>query len=357
MMKYSASGISTLGECGRKFFYRYYMKKITGDYGKDCDAVAPKAMFIGNVFHEAWETFKEKGDVPLEQLEKACSKEKHISINKATRTKTISTVINYCEQPAILKAMCVAYSEFLKQFTKKTGFEELCLELGFETELMRGYIDAVLYNKNSGKWAIQDKKTRVSVAAEGLANIKTTPQFLTYYLHLPEIMLLIEKRTGVKVKKEDFAGVYVCEITRPSKVRKKKRGVEKELVAEKKEASEHYDKVETITFNEDAYQETAEEFFERVVADKSIKVRQSFVSLSFQDAKKFWEEQLKPMLVVAKKMDDAFNKTGSAQGIPNTDNCVGRYGSPCDYWSQCHEGKTRSECVAEIEKNYETFNI
>lgn len=355
-MKYSASGIGILQSCERQFFYRYYMKQLVGNPGKDCDSPSPKGMIQGRLFHAAWEEWVKNNDVSLDYLQNLCEKELHESVNKATRVKTIKHVLNPHETPAIVKAMCAEYAAFLKDLKKEQGFEELCLELGFETDLMRGYIDAIIYDKTTKKWAIQDKKTRI-LSEDGLANIKKTPQFLIYVAHLRELIELVYQRTKVKLDEKNFCGVYVCEITRPIKARKKARGKDKENTSTTPAKTEFYETVERIEYVETCYTETMDDFYERLLEEKAVKIRQAHVVVSREEVSSFWKEQVSPMIRKAEKMRLSFDKNKTAQGVMNTDNCINRYGAACEYWSQCHDGKTKSECVADIQETYFTRNV
>jgi len=350
-MKYSASGIGLLRSCEREFFYRYNMKKLCGNAGIDCDAAPKAAMERGTIFHNAWETHL-KGTCTLKHIVEQTKKKVHSSVNKATKVKTVQPLFNNEEDPAIFLAMVTAYQRFLTDYlSPQTGLEELCLELGFETGATRGFIDAILYDKATGKWSIQDKKTRATLTKGGTANVGVEPQFMFYVCHLLEVIELVRQRTGVLLKADDFLGVHVCEIQCPNKARKKKRGVDKELVTTRKDETEFYDTVETITQNPLAYEETLEDFYKRLVNEDAVGIRQTFVPAHELDAVDFWNNQMLPTIQKGLDLELAFAETGAVQGVKNTGNCIGRYGSPCDYWSQCHGGKTYSETLAEIEKN------
>ena len=349
-MKYSASGIDLLRSCERLFFYRYNMKNLTGAASVDCDAAAKAGMERGDIFHNAWEAYVEDR-CSMQYIIEQTKKKVHVSVNRATREKRIAPIFNKYEHPAIFLTMVDAYKNFLDVLKDKTGLEELCLELGFETEMTRGFTDAILYNKSTGAWSIQDKKTRAVISEGSTANISNEPQFMFYYCHINEIIALVKQRTGVTLLKDAFLGIHVCEIQCPSKARKKKRGVEKEIVTTRQEQTEYYDTVITVKHNPDAYEETLEEFFERLVKEKAVGIKQTFVPASELDAKDFWDNQMAPTIQRAMELEEAFKITGEVQGIKNTGNCISKYGSPCDYWSQCHKGKTYSETIAEIEKD------
>ena len=349
-MLYSASGIDLLRSCERQFFYRYFMKKLTGASGIDCDAPKRTAMERGDIFHHAWEAFKE-GKCNLDFIIEQTKKKVHTSINKVRRVKTVEPVFNIHEHTAIFMAMIYEYQQFLGKLKEETGLEELCLEIGFETKTTRGFIDAILYNPENGQWGIQDKKTRSLVSESSTANISLQPQYLFYYCHIREIIEIVFQRTKIKLDEKKFLGFYVCDIQCPSKNRKKIREADKKNVSTRSEKKELYDTVETVSYNDDCFQETLVQFYERLKKEKAVQVKQVFVPSKSLDAKDFWENQMLPTIERGMELESAFGKAGEVQGIKNTDNCINKYGSPCDYWSQCHGGKTYTETVYETESS------
>lgn len=350
-MLFSASGIATLRACERQFFYRYFMKKLVGHAGTDCDTPPMKAAVRGSIIHELWEKVFETGELPsLEKIQGLCHPT-HSVVDKATRTKTVSHILNPEEAPVPILLAVKRYLEFSKIFAEKTGLKELCQEVGFQTASVRGFVDAILYDPSTKKWALQDKKTAAAFGDDDITALAQNPQINTYVLHLAEIIEIVKQRTGVELDESKFLGFFYCQIKYVGKTRKKVRGSEKILEKPTDENGAGYDQTIVMEPNSEAYSETLEEFFARLDEgkDRDGNVRQTFVPREKIDPVSFWHEQLKPSIERGLEIELAFAETGEAQGCKDTSNCINRYNSPCAYWSQCH-GKTRSECFAEAEQ-------
>jgi hypothetical protein len=350
----SASGVSLLKSCERKFFHRYFNKKLLGHSGEDIDSPMKKAMIRGIIIHDCLDKQSQGNDVSLEQIQIMCFNNVHISINKATREKTVEFILNPEETPALIKGATEIYKSYIKKFTKDTGFKPICRELGFETGSIRGFCDEIIYNKKTGEWAIKDDKCVSMFGKEDLVKLNTDPQILTYTLHLKEIAYLVEQKTGIKLDTNKYVGFYYTQILIPTKVRKKKRGLEKELITEREVKEEFFNKVIEKNNNSECFTESLEEFYERLIKEDVYDIRTTFVPFSREKALNYWYEQLKPAIQKANELEHLFSEKNEAQGVKNTGNCIDKFGSPCPYWSQCH-GQTKSEELFDIEKNITFF--
>jgi len=340
MRKVSVSGIRLLSECERKAFYKYILGRDV--IKPDPDAPKKVPFDFGNVFHEAMEdNFKGK-DITLEYIEDKAKEYIHSSLDKTTGITTYQRVLSPEKEVLDLYAMAKVAIEDTKRLLNNYGLVEVDYEIGFENKKTRGFIDRVLKDK-SGHWYICDWKTRREVPK--VASAIKDPQAAHYMSFYTEIAKMLRLDTM------KFKGIIFHNVTKPSCKRSK---LPKQDVKEEVQENPNTIWIKDVP---EGYKESREDYIKKLLEgtkqDKTpnIQVVHHFVPFSQDMIVTHWKN-FKGAHAKYATLDKAFKATGEAVGTCNYDQCIDSYGAHCDYWSQCHDGKTFTEDMKIIDLDF-----
>ena len=274
-VRLSYSSASLLQSCSQK----YYFHKIAG-VAKDTDTLEDeKAFNVGKVFHFVMEkTHHSRTDDIGELLKHAC---KEFDVEN--------------EMP-MLHGMILKYLET----HKLSGLKCAKTEFEMSNDNFIGYIDAILWDENTGEWWVCDLKTAASFSEITAAQLHDDTQ-LNLYSYFAEDMARQFSYDPTK-----FRGCRY-RVTTKSKLKQKEKENYAQFVGRCYEAVKSYDVIVPI---------------ETMCPPKAMArhLRLFAESLKLRD--------------------------GTAQPLQNFGAC-GTYFKPCQFWSQCH-GSTFTECKARV---------
>jgi hypothetical protein len=271
----SYSSLTLLKNCSMKY-YNYKVAQVAKDPDSEDNM---EAFNVGKAFHWILEESKhteENLDKLLEQAIKAFEVEDHKSM---------------------LHAMVLRYVKL----HQKSGLQLIKCELGLETDIFIGFVDAIMLDPNTNKWYIVDLKTAKILPKTTFARLKTDTQLNLYSYFKDDIALLLG------LDRSNFGGARYRVVTKSS-------------LTQKATESYHAHVIRTA---------------------KNIKAYDIIIPASQLDPKGAFQE-FKKAHTKSMKL-----RKGTLKPEKNLSYCDSFF-RPCEYWSQCHKD-TFTKCKDELE--------
>jgi hypothetical protein len=276
----SNSGVACMNDCERRFCHRYLLKTP-----KDPDFKDPAYFGFGRAFHGI--------------LEHTAGDPKRYSASAIGRPIVEKNGLNWDNDGAKISAM-------LRTFWLLAAQRPLAIaacEVEFENDIARGKIDAIGVDDQLNWYICDWKTTGVSLDLTKPAMLRQDPQLCLYGALSEDIA------AQLNLEPHKFAGVLLREIEKPR--HRWKEG------------------------------ETFDSFHARISEKGNPAGRDMFVpidELQWQDSYGNFLEAVKR----ARALQQEWIAGNETPGRQDTRNCK-QWGSPCEFWSQCYEGKTFTE--------------